>query len=552
MQKGELHIALENLLDGEVRSDEETLIKYSRDTSIFDVRPAVVVFPQHTEDISRLIQYVSEHKEACPELSLTARSAGSDMSGGPLNESIIVECTQHLNKIHSVDVGGLEAVVEPGVFYRDFEKETLPKGVLLPSYPASKNLAALGGMLANNAAGERTLRYGKTNKYVQELQVVLADGKEYTIKKLSKEELEAKKLQTDFEGKIYRSIYDLIESNYDAIQAARPKVSKNSAGYALWDVWNRETFDLTQLFVGSQGTLGLITRATLRLVKDQPHTKLVTLFFDSWDTVPEVVKRVLPLQPEELEVFDDATLRLGLRFLPKIAKRTKTNLLKFAWQFIPEVGIGIKMLGLPKLVVLAQFAEESEEVIEKKVTQMKELLRGVKGIHMRVLPTAKEAEKYWIMRRESFNLLRTQVKGKHTAPFIDDVIVRPEFLPKFLPQLLAILKKHGVSATLAGHAGSGNFHIIPLMDLSLESERAKIPLVSDEVYDLVIKYEGSITGEHNDGIIRTPYIQKMFGQEVYDIFKKTKDIFDPHNIFNPGKKVGGSIEYMKDHIYRGI
>ena len=152
------------------------------------------------------------------------------------------------------------------------------------------------------------------------------------------------------------------------------------------------------------------------------------------------------------------------------------------------------------------------------------------------------------MRRESFNLLRKHVNNKRTAPFIDDFCIKPEKMPEFLPKALKILKDHGIEANIAGHAGNGNFHIIPLMDLTKESERAKILAVSDKFYTLVGKFGGSITAEHNDGIIRTPYLGKMYSPKVLELFKKTKEIFDPQNIFNPGKKVNGSVEYLEKHI----
>jgi len=152
------------------------------------------------------------------------------------------------------------------------------------------------------------------------------------------------------------------------------------------------------------------------------------------------------------------------------------------------------------------------------------------------MKSEKESQKYWTIRRESFNLLRKKVKGKKATPFIDDFAVQPKDLPEFWPKLEKILEKHDIKATIAGHAGSGNFHIIPLMDLTKKSERAKIPIVSEKVYELVAKYHGTITAEHNDGLIRTPYLEKMYSKKIIELFEKTKKIFDPENIFNPGKK----------------
>ena len=537
---------LKKIIQGEVAVDEKTLGEYSADASIFQVRPQAVVFPKDGEDVAALVKFVNEHKAEIPPLSLTGRSAGTDMSGGPLNESIIVGFTKYMNKVLGFE--GDRVRVQPGMYYRDFEKEAEVKDLLLPSYPASKDLAALGGLINNNSGGELTLRWGKTNRYVEELKVVLSDGNEYTLRKLSKSELNEKRRQENFEGTIYRRVHDILEENYDLIQGARPNVTKNSAGYALWDVYNRDVFDLTQLFVGAQGTLGLVTEATLRLVTPPKHRRLAVLFLKDWKRVPELVNKVLPLEPESMEAFDDATMKLAIRFFPEIARRTEGhNLFSLAWQFIPEFFIGLRMLGLPKLVMLVEIAEKDEAEADRKLEELHGAMKKLKVIH-RLVPTEQAAEKYWIIRRESFALLRNHVSGKRTAPFVDDFIVRPEFLPDVLPKILAVLKQYKIGATMAGHAGDGNFHIIPLMDLSKKSEQEKIPVVSGLVYDIVLAHEGSITAEHNDGIIRTPYLEKMYGEEVYNIFKEIKDIFDPQNIFNPGKKVGGTMEYAVKHI----
>lgn len=540
---------LQTKIKGEVTRDDKTLVEYSTDASLFEVRPQVVVFPQNSEDVQELIRFVNEHRGQDAHLSLTARAAGTDMSGGPLNESIIMGFTKHMNEILGFD--GDSVRVQPGMYYRDFEKETLKRNLLLPSYPASKLLAALGGMVNNNSGGEKTLRYGKTNKYVAGLNMVLADGNEYMFKKITKTELNKKRALENFEGDVYRKVDDLIQKNYNVIQQARPHVSKNSAGYALWDVWDKKSqmFDLTQLFVGAQGTLGIMTEATLKLIEPKPYTKLAVLFMKSWDELPSIVNALLPLDPEGLETFDDETLKLGLRFLPEIASRVEgQSTLGLALQFLPEFFIGLRMLGLPKLVVLVEFAENSDTEAERKLSELERVLKPF-NVHKRIFHTKEKAEKYWVMRRESFLLLRKHVSGKRAAPFIDDLIVDPQKLPEFLPKVLKILKDYNIHTTLAGHAGSGNFHIIPLMDLSKPEEVAKIPEISDKVYDLIIEYGGSITAEHNDGLIRSPYLEKMFGTQVYELFEEVKQIFDPDNIFNPGKKVHADLDYAMKHIH---
>lgn len=532
---------------GEILFDEESLKKHSRDASIFEMMPSAVTVPEDAEDIKRLVAFVAENKKNHPELSLTAWAGGTDMSGGPLTDSVIIDM-KNLNSIKSLPETENEAAAESGMYYRDFEKETMKKGLLLPSYPASREICTVGGIVMNNSAGEKTLRYGKTNKHIVSLKVILSDGKEYEIKPLSEKELENKKSQNNFEGEVYRKIHKLVSENKEVIEKARPNVLKNSAGYALWDIEKNGKFDLTQLFCGSQGTLGILTEARIRLIKPKEHRRLAIIFFKNLKPLPDAVNALLPLDLESMESFDDNTLKLALKFFPAIAKRIKgQNIFTLLMQFLPEAFIGLRMMGLPKLIVLAQIAENSEEEAEEKAKKIKEALRPF-PMASRIIKTAKEAEKYWVIRRESFNLLRQKVKNKRTAPFVDDFAVRPEHLPDVLPAVLKIMKEHKIQATIAGHVGEGNFHIIPLMDLSKKEERDKIPAVADKIYDLVLKYKGSITAEHNDGLIRTPYLEKMFGREVVKLFEETKKILDMQNIFNPRKKVGAT----KDFVFRLI
>ena len=532
---------IQKFFKGEVTEDPKIISKYSRDASLFEVRPKLVVYPKDSRDLESLIKWIKVN----PGETLTMRAAGTDMTGGPLNESIIADVTRHMNRMSEV---GIESVlVQPGVFYRDFEKKTLEKERLLPCYPASKNLCALGGMIANNCGGEKSLRYGKMEDFILETKVIFSDGHEYKVKPLSKEELDKKMTQGDFEGEVYKNIFNLIETNRKLLEEAKPKVSKNSAGYYLWNIWDGEKFDLNKLIVGSQGTLGIVTEAKVKLVKVKKHHDMVALFFKSWDELPKVVNTILPFKPESLETFDEETLKLGIRFMPEIAKIAGSNLLSFALKFLPEAWIGLKMHGLPKLIVLVEVAEDTEEEVKTKVEKIKESIKH-RSVWSRVIEKDSEEDKFWTMRRESFNLLRQHVKGRKTAPFIEDFCILPEKVPEFLPQAKKILEDNGIKVNIAGHAGEGNFHIIPLMDLTKESERTKIVLVADKFYDLVAQYNGTITGEHNDGIMRTPYLNKMYSPEILKLFKKTKEIFDPHNIFNPGKKVGGSLEYLKSHI----
>jgi FAD/FMN-containing dehydrogenase len=406
-------------------------------------------------------------------------------------------------------------------------------------------------MFGNNGAGEKTLTHGKIEDYVLETKHIFSDGKEYDVKPLNKAELDIKMRQTDFEGDLYRKVFQLIDTHYDSIKAAKPNVSKNSAGYFLWNVWDRETgiFNLNKLLVGSQGSLGIMTQVKFKLVKPTTHSKLLVMFLKDLTHLADIVEAVLKYKPETFESYDDQTLKLAVRFLPELIKTMKPrSLMKLGIQFLPEAWMALTG-GFPKLVLMAEFANDEEAAIDGIMEAANRDLQKF-NIQTRVIKDESEAEKYWTIRHESFNLLRHHVHGRRTAAFIDDIVVRPEHLPEFLPQLNKILEKYDLIYTIAGHVGDGNFHIIPLMDFSKPETHQIIPELSKKVYDLVLSYHGSITAEHNDGLIRSPFLEQMYGKDIYSLFRQTKQIFDPQNIFNPGKKVGSSMEYAMQHLVK--
>lgn len=530
--------------EGEILSDAVNLIKYENDTSLFELKPALAVKPKDANDIKKLVAFVANKKDEDSTLSLTPRAGGTGMAGGSLNDSIIIDVA-NMNHIKSVTTES--AVVEPGVFYRDMDKATKEKGVIMPSFPASREICAVGGMTGTNASGEMTLTYGSTENWVKRLKVILSDGNEYEFSPQSARELEEKKKLQNLEGDIYRRMYELLEKNYDIVKSAKPKVAKNSTGYALWNVWDRKTFDLTKLFVGSEGTLGIFTEIEFALIKPKEYRKLVVIFLKDFNKLSEVVARVLTHKPETFESYDDHTFQFAIRFFPDIVKSLKTGIIKLGLSFIPEALMVLRG-GFPKLVLLAEFTGDTEEeATEKAETAFKDLKQF--PVQIEIMRTQKDAEKFWTIRHESFNLLRNHGGSDKTAPFIDDIIVAPERLPEFLPKLAEVMKEYKLTYTIAGHIGDGNLHIIPLMNLRNARDRDIVMELSQKVFDLVFSFGGSMSAEHNDGLIRTAYLRQMYGEKIYSLFEETKNIFDPKNIFNPGKKVyGHDLAYIKDHI----
>ena len=543
---------LKKIIKGEVDDSPETLETNSRDASLFKVRPKVVVRPKDARDIGEVVQFINETRLHPGDLeagiahgsknglSVTARSAGTDMSGGPLNDSIILDMTAHLNKLE--ELGDDYAVVEPGMYFRDFDKETKKKDLELPSYTASRELNTVGGMAANNSGGEKNLKYGKTARYIEELEVVLNDGQVHRLQNLEGEALQKKLQEPGFEGDLYRRVAALVSTPTYAktIAQNKPQVEKNSSGYALWDIGDgTHSLNLARLMVGAQGTLGIITKIRYKLVTPKPFSSMTIIFVNKLAQLGELVPEVLKYAPDSFESYDDHTFSIAMRYLPELAGQMKAGMLSLGVQFLPELWMALTG-GVPKLVLLVEFRGDTQaEVLKKAQDLAAEVAKNKSHVSVRIAPTEKQARKYWAVRRESFNLLRKKVRGKRTAPFIDDFVVPPSTLPEFLPKLESLLAQYkNLTYTIAGHVGDGNFHIIPLINPNDPTIRKTIDDLSHKTYDLVVRYHGSISGEHNDGLIRTPYVEKMFGPAMLALFLEVKKIFDPQNIFNPGKKVG--------------
>jgi len=526
---------IEKLIAGDVVYDSKTLEKCSRDASLFTVRPQVVIYPKDKFDIQAVVKYIREVGDG---VSLTARAAGTDMSGGPLSDSIIIDTTKYMHKIFKKNFVKENYFVEcePGAYFRDLESFLNKYNLMYPSYPASKDLCCVGGIVANNSSGEKTLLYGSTLDWVEEIEVVLEDGAIHNFKEMTFEEMEQIKLP------IYQKVFNLIKKHKVLIEKEKPQVSKNSSGYFLWSCvdWENETINLAKLICGSQGTFGIITKVKLRLTDKKVFSQMLTVMLPDLNNLVSLVNEVLKFKPEAVETFDDHTFKIAMKFLPSIIWKLKGSIFQLGFSFIPEVWMALTG-GIPKLILMAEFTGTTQDEANFKANQALQKVQKFK-YKSRVTKNQIDLEKYWLFRRESFNLLRSKMKGYRTAPFVEDLIVPKENMPEFIPLVQKILDKNKFTYTIAGHAGNGNFHIIPLMKLNTKEEVELIKKTNQEVFSLVQKYKGSISAEHNDGLVRTPYLHFMFSDEMLDLFQQVKDVFDQLNIFNPGKKVGGSIE----------
>lgn len=537
---------LQDVFKGEITDDGQIRRSHSFDASIYEMRPEAVLFPQDSSDIANLVAFVTAHKHAYPSLSITPRSAGTDMTGGAIGNSLVVSMTRHFSKIHGISSDELR--VQPGVFMRDINPLLDEKNIMLGCVPASREWCTVGGMVANNAGGEQSLRYGNTENFVKKLRVVFADGQEYTVEPLTKRQLDTKMNKPTFEGNLYRRIFTLIEENYDTIRNARPRVNKNSMGYNLWSVWDRDTgiFDLTRLIAGSQGTLGVITDITFKVIPKAKHSGLLLLYLPSNKQLGRIIQTVMAHQPATFEGFDDVTFELGIKYFSVFRQQLGTK--EWLKQQASLLGSVAKFKGhLPNLVLMAEFEGETDSEVQNKIAALKRDLTDF-TIKTEVAGDEQSSSKFWQIRRASLSLLRQRVHDKFASPFIDDLAVQPKYLPEFLPELRKIIRKYNLPATIAGHFGDGNFHIIPLMDIQSPAQQAKLEPTMREIIPLVLKYGGTLAGEHNDGMVRGPWLRAVFGDEVYQLFRQTKEIFDPQYIFNPHKKTDASWDFSMEHI----
>jgi FAD/FMN-containing dehydrogenase len=539
---------LKDVFKGEVRTDPKTLELYSHDASIYEMVPQAVLSPLDTQDIRRLVHFVNQHKKAYPALSITPRAAGTDMSGAAIGNSLLIDMTTHLSTIHSVTAQVLHT--KAGVCIRDIDPLLAHHAAMLGCIPASRNLVTIGGMVANNSAGEQSLRYGNVDKSIREVKAVLSDGNEYTFKPLNRKQLAVKLAQKDFEGKLYRDIYNIVERNYDLVRNARPKVHKNSMGYNLWSVWDRETdmFDMTQLLTGSQGTLGIITDIKIAPVKKAAHSGLLIAYLTNAKSLDDIIPLVVSHSPATFEGFDDVTFGLGIKYFSSFRKQI--GIKEWAKQQTALLGSVAKFRGhLPGIVLMVEFEGETyQEVNDKIIALNSDLKKHRFKIRTEIEGNEEKSEPFWQIRRASFSLLRLKVANKYAASFIDDMAVQPKYIPKFLPEVRKIIKKYHFPATISGHFGDGNFHIIPLIDINDPKEQLKLEPAMRELIPIVLKYGGTMAGEHNDGMIRGPWLPAQFGTDVYELFKDVKEIFDPNYIFNPHKKTDASWDISMNSI----
>lgn len=516
---------LRNTIEGEVLFDEINRTIYSSAASLYRIRPLGIVKPKHIKDVINVVKYASQHG-----IPITPRGGGTSRTGNEVGEGLLLDFSKYMNRILESDVGAGWVRVQPGLILASLNQFLKPHHLFFPIDPSTKDHCTIGGMVANNSSGPHAVKYGATRDYVLSLEVVLANGEAITTGPVSLDRITTQALKDPqtLEEKIYRLMPDLLKRYQKPIEEEKPFTMKNSSGYDLWRLENNGFLDLTSLLVGSEGTLGILTEVKLRLMPLPGKALGGLIYFNNLDHVGMATEKILELSPTMLEIIERQILDL--------ARQQKAELKPY----LPE---GIEA------ILFVEFQDENEDQLHQKFRELEE-----KVIHQEKLAFAlkvarndKDMAMLEKVRSVSGPILN-KIKGpKKPIAFIEDAAVHPNSLSQYIKGLRELFKKFEVDASIYGHAGDGNLHLMVFLDLTQEEDVRKMVSLADACYDLVLSLKGTISGEHGDGRLRTFYLKKQY-PKLYPAMVEIKKLFDPENIFNPGCIIGTGQNPLGQHL----
>lgn len=523
---------LQEHLVGEVMTSADARTYFSKDSSVFEIPPAVIVYPRNENDIRKIARFSWQLAERDRIFPITSRGSGTDTTGAALGTGLIIVFPAHLHYILELDSKAKTVTVEAGSNFGKIQQTLQTHGLFIPAYPSSMEYSTIGGAVANNISGDKSFKYGPIANFVKDLRVVLANGEIINTFRLSKKELNKKLGLATLEGEIYRSIDTLLEENKELIHRSKLQVSRNNSGYNIFDIKKEDgSFDLTPLLVGSQGTLGIVTEITLKTVNYTPRSTLIMVSVDGLDNLQFLVN--------ELNKF---------KYPPASVELVNRGLLDAVTQSNPNQLKNVLTKPYPDFLMFIEFDQDNDHQHKKAVKQFTKSVSRL-GLTWTSETEPELQQKILKIRECSATYLGHNDGIRKSLPIIDDSVVPYGQVATLINESEEFFKKVGIdNIPIWGHVGSGNLHIQPHLDLSQVGDRQKAFKLLDDFYGLVINLGGSIAGEHNDGRIKTPYIVKQYGQDIYDLFIKVKQIFDPYNILNPGVKFGTDVEDIKSLI----
>ena len=479
-------------IKGEVLSDEYSLGMYSTDASFYQIRPLVVVLPLDIVDVKATVEIARKLN-----LKLLPRGAGTSLAGQTVGNAIVIDFSKYMNKILEFNEQENWVRVEPGVVRDELNEEMAKFGLHFAPDPATSSRANVGGMVGNNSSGTKSILYGKTVDHILEANVLLADGTELLLRELSTEEFNQKVQQKNREGEIYRSVQETIARNREEIKQRFPKVMRRVGGYNLDEFVYTDRWNLAKLMTGSEGTLAFTLELKLNLEPLPKFKSVVVVHFDELLESIRAVEPMLPYTPSAIEILDRTVLQMSAENL------TTKHLCYF-------------IEGDPAAILIVEFYGDTYESVIQRPQEMIKTLKDLQfGYAYPLFPSGKEYEDVWALRRKGFGLM-LGIKGeKRALSFIEDAAIPTAVLPEYIDQVLKICAKHNTEVAMYAHASVGVIHVQPLLDLRQEQDIINLKNITDETFALVVKYGGSWSGEHGDGLVRSAYNERFFGPPQY-------------------------------------
>ena len=511
-ERQELAQKLRRRVDGEVRFDPFSRVLYSTDASIYQMEPVGVVIPRGVDDVLAVMEVARD--SGVPVLP---RSGGTSLAGQTVNHAIVMDFSKYLDQMLELNQEEHWARVQPGIVLDQLNRQLMSRGLMYAPDPTTASRACVGGGIGNNTCGSHSVIYGNTLDHVKELYTVLSDASQAHFRALEAHELETKLSGDNLESDIYRGVRQIAQDNSGEIASRYPKIQRRISGYNLDDFLGDRPVNLSEIVVGSEGTLCVVTEAKINLVPRPTMTCLSILHFKDIFESSEATMRVLEHSPSVVEVIDKMLLdrcRGSLGFAQNLS-------------FIE---------GDPGAVLLVEFYGESEAELTSKMEALKaDMARQGMGYAGVNLLSKVEQSNVWNIRKAGLGLLMSIHGDAKPLPFVEDTAVDPSKLAPFVRRFDEIVRSHGTEAGYYGHASVGCLHIRPLVSLKNSEGIARMVSIAEEISDLVKEFGGSMSGEHGDGIVRGVWTEKMFGSQIYDAFRKLKKTFDPQGIMNPGK-----------------
>ncbi|MEQ1727743.1 MAG: FAD-binding and (Fe-S)-binding domain-containing protein, partial [Vicinamibacterales bacterium] len=511
-----LRSALEQSIEGEVRFDAVSRALYSTDASVYQIAPLGVVIPRTRDDIIRAVTLCATYR--CP---LTMRGGGTSQAGQAIGAGLQIDTSKYCNRILDVNVAERWAIVEPGIVLDELNAALKPHGLRFAPDISTASRATVGGMMANNSSGARSVLYGKTIDHVIEQHVVLADGSLAHFRPVTAAELDAACEGSSLESACYRTVRRLAVTCADEIERRYPKILRRVGGYNLDAFADTSTpFDMTRMMVGSEGTLGVVLDAKLRLVPLPRSKAVLTIQFADLGEALRAAPVILLHRPSAVEVMDGFIL-----------DNTKQNaaLDRMRRTFID---------GDPGALLCVEFYADRDEDLPPRLDALEADLvaRRLGYRYTPALDLAAQA-RIWGLREAALGLSMAMRDDAKSISFVEDTAVAPERLAEYIDRLLALVARHGTTAGVYAHASVGCLHVRPVVNLKTDAGVTIFEALAHDVADLVLEFGGALSGEHGDGLVRSPFMRKMFGPVLYEAFRDIKRTFDPHGILNPGKIV---------------